>query len=517
IADIKNKTDFQNKRIGELKDLIKRMKENKIGDTPTPLTEMKMDRRSRVPIILFDEAEKVKHPSVLDALGKIMDDNQRKEILSNRATDFVRQFFPATDTTGKVDKKKDQENKEKGILTPYQQKIRDMIGERTIENCITATWGIRDWDSDESLDDDDKSDKVRRLRYDDLNGEELVLTKKIDYDFVAKEKNKKWSAVLHPLDADEGEQTDQETVERLKREIARVKRECQDEINRHKEIDEIRRAELETALHALEQAGTDKERLQAAIDDLTEQLRRAGLEKPEMKEVETQTELPYLSTMEISRVPENGVVRFGVSPFEQRTRVLTFDPTDADKIKKLTVLDCQELIQIDLKGLTNLEKLTLKNSKWDNIKNAKECLKLEKVSIKDCVEVSVDFLAGTNVEFSENIDLTSTPINQKNNVYADVDPKFKNLPDGITARQDYFSLQELQNKYKNATSDDIKLLAEHIILIAGKILENAEYFDDELNPNNISANALNRFMNSLEATIDKDGSKFHLFPPYDKD
>lgn len=53
-------------------------------------------------------------------------------------------------------------------------------------------------------------------------------------------------------------------------------------------------------------------------------------------------------------------------------------------------------------------------------------------------------LISEQVEFSENIDLTSTPINQKNNVYADVDPKFKNLPDGITARQDYFSRIKLK-------------------------------------------------------------------------
>jgi len=51
------------------------MKENKIGDELLPLTEMKIDLGSKRLIILLDEAEKTKHPSVLDTMGKIMDDN----------------------------------------------------------------------------------------------------------------------------------------------------------------------------------------------------------------------------------------------------------------------------------------------------------------------------------------------------------------------------------------------------------------------------------------------------------
>jgi len=36
---------------------------------------LKLDLGCKAPIILLDEAEKVKHPSVMDAMGKILDDN----------------------------------------------------------------------------------------------------------------------------------------------------------------------------------------------------------------------------------------------------------------------------------------------------------------------------------------------------------------------------------------------------------------------------------------------------------
>jgi hypothetical protein len=35
--------------------------------------------------------------------------------------------------------------------------------------------------------------------------------------------------------------------------------------------------------------------------------------------------------------------------------------------------------------------------------------------------------------------------------------------------------------------------------------------------NNLSQKLINRFFNSLEATLDKDGSKYYTFPDYDDD
>jgi len=48
------------------------------------------------------------------------------------------------------------------------------------------------------------------------------------------------------------------------------------------------------------------------------------------------------------------------------------------KVKKVIVRDCPDLIQLDLTGLRNLEKLTLKNSKWDNIKGIRDCIRLKR-------------------------------------------------------------------------------------------------------------------------------------------
>jgi hypothetical protein len=65
---IKNKTEFQQSELKELKELIKDMEKN-------DETERKIDANSKAPIILFDESEKVTLASVLDALGKVLDPN----------------------------------------------------------------------------------------------------------------------------------------------------------------------------------------------------------------------------------------------------------------------------------------------------------------------------------------------------------------------------------------------------------------------------------------------------------
>lgn len=503
------KTDFQNKKIKELDDLIKKMKDDKVN-------EMKSDLGCKAPIILLDEAEKVKHPSVLDAMGKVLDDNvnwshydkfleyrinlgyclifvtmnwyerapdfirdrckfvdielltyaQRKEILENRADAFVRQFFPVIDAaTGKVDREKQKEHIKNNTFSPQQQQVRDMIGEETIKNCITATWGIRggimnlkkvmdllllidvrgqlnnttslddwDWDSDEKnmdgewLHPDEHSDRVRRLRYKDLDsvsmpdGEELILTKKIDYDWIARGKDKKWQAVLHPLNQikdwpDYDERTDfyyspdgaeiqldedsnkeaKEQIKELKAEIARLSKIIQNNKQQYEQATAAQKEELEAKLEELKQAGDDKEELMRKLRELEEAMENLGIHRPDEGE-ETPHEYPYLSTINIKEVSEDGYFRYGVSPFEKKIRVVKFANDVAEQIKKITVNDCKDLIQLDLSGLKNLKKLTLKKSKWDSIKGIKDCVKLEKVSVKECEDVSLTFLENSSVQ-----------------------------------------------------------------------------------------------------------------------
>lgn len=498
------KTPFQEKKIKDLEEWIKKMKDDKVDF-------LKLDLGCKAPIILLDEAEKVKHPSVLDAMGKILDDNvnwshydkfleyrinlgyclifvtmnwferapdfirdrckfvdielltyaQRQEILENRADAFTRQFFPVIDTaTGKVDRERQKEHLTNKTFSPLQQQVRDLIGIKTIKNCITQTWGIRggimnlkkvfdllllidvrgqlndlysldnyDWDSDEKNGDgellhpEEYSTKVRRLRYDDVDSEELILTKKVDYDWIAKEKGSKWQAVLHPqnqikdwpdynertdwffspdgretnLEEDFGDKGDKEIIKELQKEAQKLKKRLEDQAKTYEELSENQRAELEQKLEEIRQAGENKEELQRKIMELEEKLNNMEGFRPEEAE-DSPHDYPYLSTVIIKDIETNGYLKYGETPFEKKIRVVKFDNEVAEHVKKITVRDCPELIQLDLTGLKNLEKLTLKNSKWDSIKGIKDCKKLQKISVKDCQDVSLEFLENSQVE-----------------------------------------------------------------------------------------------------------------------
>jgi ATP-dependent Lon protease len=84
-----------------------------------------INRKEKVPELVRDRMKYVDIPLLTYA--------QRIEVLENKATDFVREYFPDKDI------KIDRANKEIGVLTYHQQSIRDLIGQRTITNCITET------------------------------------------------------------------------------------------------------------------------------------------------------------------------------------------------------------------------------------------------------------------------------------------------------------------------------------------------------------------------------------------
>jgi hypothetical protein len=121
---------------------------------------------------------------------------------------------------------------------------------------------------------------------------------------------------------------------------------------------------LQAKLDALKNVENDKEELQEAIRDIEEQLKNMGVSMEDKDDVRTEyMDYRYLSTIRIFEVPEDGIFRFGATPTERKVKIVQFDDSIADKVKKMTVSECEELIQLDLTGLINLKKLTLKNSK----------------------------------------------------------------------------------------------------------------------------------------------------------
>jgi len=524
--DIKNKTDFQVEKIEQLEKYIKDMKDKKV-------LEMKLDLGCKAPIILIDEGEKVKDKAVLDAIGKILDAklnwnhkdkffeyrinlsnclifttmndidrvpgfikdrckmvdiellsyNDRKKILEDEATNFVRRFFPVKTSDGKVDREA-QEKLAKDIdkdhpvgkLSTNQQKVRNLIGGKTIKACITESWGIRgglmnlnkvldllllikvqerlwsinsldnwNWDSDEQpKDSDDYSDKVRKLLYYNLpikgntlvglkqKYEGLTLTKKVDLDFEAKPGNRNWAKILHPRnqikdwedkngkraydprtddyhDPDGsrmfGEESDggndsevlKKKIEELKEENRKTVEYYRQEIQKQTTLSQTQQFELTKTLYEIHRAGLNKEELLEKVEKLETQLTQAGVEFEKLKSKIPPEEL-RLPSFVIRTVPESGVYSLGKDALEKNSRLISFAEEERAKVKKLIINNCVNIIQLDLKGCVNLERLSLRKSKWDSVKNVKECIKLEKVSVKDCEDVSLAFFEGTKVK-----------------------------------------------------------------------------------------------------------------------
>jgi len=515
--DIKNKTEFQEEKIKQLEKYIKDMKEEKVF-------ELKLDLGCKAPIILIDEGEKVKDKAVLDAIGKVLDAklnwshkdkyfeyrinlsnclifttmndidrvpdfikdrckmvdiellsyNDRKKILEDEATNFVRRFFPVKTGDGKVNREAQEELIKEKKLTTEQQRVRDLIGEKTIKACITESWGIRgglmnlakvldllllikiqgrlwainsldnwNWDSDEQpKDSDDYSDKVRKLLYYDLpitgntlvgltqKYEGLTLTKKVDFDFEAKKDDRNWAKVLYPRNQikdwedkdgkraydertddyynpdgsqvfgeikDNSEETLKKKIEELKEENRKTVEHYRQEIQKKDTLSQTQQFELIQTLNKIHSAGLNKESLLLEVEELEKQLTNMGVEYEKLQSKVPPEDL-RLPSFVIRTVPESGVYSLGKDYLEKNSRLISFAEEERVKVKKLIVNNCENIIQLDLKGCINLERLSLRNSKWDSIKNVKECVKLEKVSVKGCEEPSLSFLEGTNVK-----------------------------------------------------------------------------------------------------------------------
>lgn len=70
-------------------------------------------------------------------------------------------------------------------------------------------------------------------------------------------------------------------------------------------------------------------------------------------------------------------------------KILFGSKEKSHRINELTIENFDHLIQIDLTNLTNLSKLTLRNSMWDNIKGVQNW---ETVIIDECRNASLNWL-----------------------------------------------------------------------------------------------------------------------------
>jgi|SRR5207244_6677804 len=147
------------------------------------------------------------------------------------------------------------------------------------------------------------------------------------------------------------------------------------------------------------QVGTEKDALKNLKAQLEQQLNDLGIKLGEAEQKIADFPDEAIPTLIIKNIPTEGSVRFGGSVFERNNRIIYFDSGEAPKLKKLTIVDCPEIIKLDLDHCANLEKLSIKKSRLDTISNLNKCIKLKKVSIKESIDfVPSDFLAGTNVE-----------------------------------------------------------------------------------------------------------------------
>jgi hypothetical protein len=502
---IKNKTEFQQQEIKELKELIKDMEDK--GEK-----ERKIDANSKAPIALFDEAEKAGNQGALDALGKVLDPNantahwdkffegylnlkffiffvtmndewrcpqfikdrcdmidieiltyeQRIKILDQFARIFIREGWPIMDSSGKKpDLKKNKDAEDADTLTTAQQKLRDKIGNEVIKACVTETWGVRqsimniekvvdlmrivekdgtlsllsnfdnwDWDSDKDGVDDEVSDKTRTLKYNVLvdvnnNPRPLQLNKVVHQDIIPLKDNKNkakvktvkntipywpdYSPMVDELVNPESKETTQTSsdahekeIERLKKEMEKMKKHCKEKLAEKDKLTEQQKTVIETTLDELEASKGNAQELQNKVDNLTVRLSEFTT-RPITATTDqgTQTDEPTINTLTIKYVPTNGKLRFGVNNWQKTVQVLKFDEDEGKKIKNLRITDCKDIIQIDLSNLTNLEKISLRSSKWDNIKGAKNIIPNYKVVVKDCQDVSLAWVEGTNVGIVE--------------------------------------------------------------------------------------------------------------------
>ena len=152
-----------------------------------------------------------------------------------------------------------------------------------------------------------------------------------------------------------------------------MKKHCEKMLADKDKITEQQRIIIESTLGELEASKGNAQELQNKVDKLTEKLKVAGA-RPAPSTSASLDEEPTINTLVIKNVPTDGRLRFGLNSWQQSVQVLKFDQEEGKNVKNLRITGCQNLIQVDLSHLVNLEKISLRNSKWDNIKGAKNII-----------------------------------------------------------------------------------------------------------------------------------------------
>src|ERR1051325_4095056 len=261
------------------------------------------------------------------------------------------------------------------------KKVMDLlIKKRNILDRITS---LDAYDSDSDQDEDEFSEEIRKFVYYALDNEVLVLTKKVDIDVVEKDKNRQWKNVetvknkvkdwpqKETLYNDffggdfllEDEDTLKLENERLQSEITELGKRYEDELAKRDNLTNTQKQELEVIIGKIHSAGLNKEALLTSLEELEAKLTQMGVKYEGQIFQKLAEGNVNLSTMIIKNVSDDGNVLYGVNSLEKNSRVISFDKDQASKVRKLTVQKCEKIIQLDLTGLINLEKLTLRKSK----------------------------------------------------------------------------------------------------------------------------------------------------------
>jgi hypothetical protein len=434
---IKNKTEFQQSELKEIKELIKDMEKN-------DETERKIDANSKAPIILFDEAEKVTLASVLDALGKVLDPNvntrhwdkffegylnlkyciifltmnwetrcpqfikdrcdmidielltyqQRINILQTFGKRLLRQAWPIMQTNkNKPDYAKNKELEDNNTLTPKQQELYDKLGTKILSACVTETWGVR-----QAIINLERV--IDLMRITDKEGK-LALINNLD--------NWDWDS---DQDGSEEEISDKTRIIKYRaltdannhpRPLQLSKVIHQDFIPKQTNTHGLRVQTVQNTIPSWPNYQPQTNEFSPAEGSTLFDAQRQEIEKLK-GDLATEKDQPRVNTLIVNNIPINGKLRFGVNTWEQSLQIISFDEEEGKKLKNLRINNCKNLIQLDLTNLINLEKLSLRNSHWDSIKGADQIQSEYKLVVKNCQNVSLAWTEGTNVGVVE-IDL----------------------------------------------------------------------------------------------------------------
>lgn len=379
--------------------------------------ELNLDLSDALIFLTANYAEKI--PDFLTSRCKIINVPvltyaERLQILENKKIEFIKEYFPASKGDRIVF----------DGLTNGQLIIARKITTNFLKECITEEWGVRGsimnlisvFDFMILLNVRQILQELVSLEDYDVNKKQITLnSKKFHYNIggtayiLTLERKKDVSEVLsgegqrpkrietvrnilsgwpniegESLSNNESLNNNQQTTTKNMHDLEFIIRERDAEINR---------LNKELGLHNnnIPLVNQKQTELQQEIEDLKAENRELRSRISEMNKFYIRMYLMD-GNFKDSKVVIDGAGLGG------KSQALYSSGEHSNKVRDLTIENFEHLIQIDLTHLTNLEKLTLRNNSWDNIKGARGCTRLKIVIIENCKNISLDWLSGTNVE-----------------------------------------------------------------------------------------------------------------------